>query len=59
MKSKISIHSQISLKKKDEIIKFNQKTCLKSYIYMNKELRNKTKHDFGKHFSKLMNNSIF
>ena len=41
------------------VIKFNQKTCLRSYIDTNTELKKKTKIDFEKYFSKLTNNTFF
>ena len=41
------------------MIKFNQKTWLKSYTDNNTELRQKAQNNFERYFFKLMNNAIF
>ena len=48
-----------TLKKVQEVIKFNQNAWLKPYIDMNSHLRQKTINDFAKDFFKLMNNAVF
>ena len=57
-KFKASFKSQINFEKNHRVIKFNQKDCLKPYIKMNTELRQKAKTNFEKDFFKLMN-SVF
>ena len=46
------------VKEAERIIKFNQKTWLKSYINMNSKLKIEVKNDFEKDFCDLMNNSV-
>ena len=47
------------MKKFHKVIKLNQNTWLSPYINMNTKLRQKTKNNFEKYFSKLMNNAAF
>ena len=47
------------MKKVHTVIKINQNTWVKQYIYMNIDLRKKAKNDFEKDLFKLMNNAIF
>ena len=47
------------LKKVHKVNKFNQIDCLKPYMDVNTDLRNKAKDDFGKDLFKLMNNTVF
>ena len=57
---KQSLNHGIVLKKFHRQIKFNQKTCLKSYNDMNTKLRKKKqKLILRKTFFKLMNNAVF
>ena len=53
------VNHGLVLKKIPRVIKFNQKSWLKSYIDMNADLRNVAKNDFKEDFFKLMNNSVF
>ena len=46
------------VKEAERIIKFNQKTWLKSYINMNSKLKIEVKNDFERDFCDLMNNSV-
>ena len=46
-------------KKFHRVIQFNQESCLKPYINLNTDLREKANNDFEKDFSKLINNSVF
>ena len=56
-KFKTSIKSWVSLEKMHRVIKFNQKTWLKTYIDMNAELKKKQKIILKNIFLKLMNNN--
>ena len=46
------------LKKVQRMIKFNQNSWLKPYIYMSTKLRKKARNDFEKEFSKFMNSKV-
>ena len=50
-----SLDHGLVLKEVHRVIKLDQKAWLKSYIYMNVELRKNAKNDFFK----LMNNAVF
>ena len=56
---KQAINHGSNLRKVHRVIKFNQNFWLISYIYMNSNLRRKSKNDFVKDFFKLMNNAVF
>ena len=56
---KQALSRELVLKKVHRVIKFNQKTWLKSYIEMNTELRKKAENEPKKDFFKLMNSSVF
>ena len=47
---KQALNHGLALRKVHRIIKFNQNFWLKSYIYMNSDLRRKSKNDFVKDF---------
>ena len=47
------------MKKVYRVIQFDQKAWLKPYYAMNTEIRQETKNNFEKDFSKLMNNAVF
>ena len=53
---KQALNHALTLKKVHGVIKFSQKTQLKSYIDMNTKLRIQAKFFFEKKFFKLMNN---
>ena len=56
---KQALNHGLVFKHKHKVIKFNQNSCLKSYIDMNIDLRRKAKNAFEKYFFKLMNNAVF
>ena len=56
---KQALNHGLILKEVHNVIQFNQEAWLKPYIDMNTELRKKSKKEFEKDFSKLMNNSVF
>ena len=50
--SKQALNHGLVLRKVYKVIKFNQNALLKSYIYINTDLRKKAKKDFEKDFFK-------
>ena len=56
---KQALNHGLILKKVYRVIKFNEKAWLKLYIDMNTKLKQTTKINFEKNFSKLMNNAVF
>ena len=48
--SKQALNHGLVLRKVYKVIKFNQNALLKSYIYINTDLRKKAKNDFEKDF---------
>ena len=50
--SKQALNHGLVLRKVYKVIKFNQNASLKSYIYINTDLRKKAKNDFEKDFFK-------
>ena len=56
---KQALNHGLVLKKVHRIIKFNEKTWLKTYIVTNIELRKNAKNDFEKDFFKVKNNEVF
>ena len=56
---KPALNHKLVLKNVHQVIKFNEKVWLKSYINMNTKLKQKTKNDFEEDFFKLNNNLVF
>ena len=56
---KPALNHRLVLKNVHQVIKFNHKVWLKSYISMNTKLKQKTKNDFKEDFFKLNNNLDF
>ena len=56
---KQALNHGLILKKVYRVIQFDQKAWLKPYYAMNTEIRQETKNNFEKDFSKLMNNAVF
>ena len=56
---KQALNDGLALRKVHRVIKFNQEFWLKSYIYMNSDLRRKSKNGFVKKIFKLINNAVF
>ena len=58
MKHTRNLKQSLVLKKFHRVIKFNQNTWIKAYIYMNPDQR-KSKNDFKDDFFRMMNNAVF
>ena len=56
---KQALNHGLALRKVHRVIKLNQNFWLKSYIYINSDLRRKSKNDCVKDFFKLINNAVF
>lgn len=59
MTLKQALYHGLVLKKLNRVIKLSQENCLKSYIDINKELRENAKKHFWNKKLKLMNNAVF
>ena len=58
-KSKQALNHELSLKKVQKVIKFNQNAWLEPYNDVNTKFRQKAKKYFEEDFFKLINNAVF